>query len=83
MKMHIELYASLMAKLPPGNERFRRTLDVEEGANIQQIIDRFGITDEEAHIVLLNGHFICGEDRSQKLLQANDVVSIWPPVAGG
>ncbi len=83
MKMHLELYASLMEKLPPGKERFRRTLDVDDGTSIQQVIDRFRISNEEAHIVLLNGHFICGEDRSQKILQADDVVAIWPPVAGG
>ncbi len=83
MKMHLELYASLMAKLPPGSERFRRTLDVDQGTSVQHVIERFRIADEEAHIVLVNGHFVSGEDRSQHILEAGDVVSIWPPVAGG
>ncbi len=83
MKMHLELYASLMEKLPPGTERFRRTLDVADGTSVQQIIERFRISDEEAHIVLVNGHFIGGEARRERLLKADDVVAIWPPVAGG
>ena len=83
MKMHLELYASLMEKLPPGNDRFRRTIDVGEGTSVQQLIERFRIADEEAHIVLVNGHFVDGEERSQRILEAEDVVSIWPPVAGG
>ena len=83
MKMHLELYASLMEKLPPGNERFRRTLDVAEGTSVQQVIERFNISNEEAHLVLVNGHFVCGDDRPQRILEAEDVVSIWPPVAGG
>ncbi len=83
MKMYLELYASLMEKLPPGNERFRRTLDVSEGTSVQQVIERFNISDEEAHLVLVNGHFVCGDDRSQRILESEDVVSIWPPVAGG
>ena len=42
-----------------------------------------GIADEEAHIVLVNGHFVSSEDRSQRIIASGDVVSIWPPVAGG
>lgn len=83
MKMYLELYASLMDRLPPGTERFRRTIDVDEGTSLQQVIERFNISDEEAHIVLINGHFVCGEDRNARLVTADDVVSIWPPVAGG
>ncbi len=83
MKMQIELYASLMEYLPPGKERFRRDIEVPDGANVQQIIERFNISDEQAHIVLVNGHFVCGEDRSEHILSANDTVAIWPPVAGG
>ena len=83
MKMHLELYASLMEKLPPGNDRFRRTLEVDAGSSVQQVIERFRISDEEAHIVLVNGHFISAEDRRQRALEPEDVVAIWPPVAGG
>jgi len=30
----------------------------------------------------VNGKFVC-EDRNQHTLQEQDVLSIWPPVAGG
>ena len=83
MKMYIELYASLMDRLPPGRDRFRRTLNIDKGSTLQQIIDRFNLSAEEAHIVLVNGHFVCGEERQKHILKAEDVVSIWPPVAGG
>ena len=83
MKMHIELYASLMEHLPPGNERFRRDIEVPDGINVQHVIERFNITDEQAHIVLVNGHFVCGEDRNERVLAPNDTLAIWPPVAGG
>ena len=32
--------------------------------------------------VLVNGVFVC-EDRTQHILKEQDVLSIWPPVAGG
>ena len=82
MKMYIELYASLMPLLPPGNSRFRREIKVAEDAVVQDVIDRFNIPMEQAHIVLVNGKFVCDE-RDQCRLKEGDVLSIWPPVAGG
>lgn len=81
--MYLELYASLMELLPPGSERFRREIDVDDDTTLQQVIDRFRIPAEQAHIVLVNGHFVCGEDRHARTLKPSDTVSIWPPVAGG
>ena len=80
--MYIELYASLMKLLPPGKARFRREIKVDEGTTVQDVIDRFNIPMEQAHIVLVNGKFVC-EDRNQYKLEEGDVLSIWPPVAGG
>ena len=81
--MYIELYASLMSLLPPGKERFRREITVDNDNTVQQLIDRFRIPADQAHIVLVNGHFVCGDDRNEKQLCEGDTVSIWPPVAGG
>ncbi len=83
MKMNIELYASLMQYLPPGKERFRREIEVADDLPLQHLIEQLQISDEQAHIVLVNGHFVCGEARNEHRLQSNDTVSIWPPVAGG
>jgi sulfur carrier protein ThiS len=83
MKMYIEFYASLMKYLPPGNSRFRREVKVDESLILNRLIERYHILPEEAHIVLVNGLFVCGEDRDIRELQEGDVVSIWPPVAGG
>ena len=72
-----------MKYLPPGNSRFRRDIKVESGLKLKPLIDQYNISAEEAHIVLVNGRFVCGEDRAEHVLEENDVVSIWPPVAGG
>ncbi len=82
MKMYLELYASLMPLLPPGNLRFRREIKVADNAVVQDIIDQYNIPKEQAHIVLVNGKFVCNE-RDQHKLVSGDVLSIWPPVAGG
>lgn len=83
MKISIEFFASLMKYLPPGKSRFRREIRVDDGLRLQQLIDQYHITAEEAHIVLVNGTFVNVEDRAERELKENDVVSIWPPVAGG
>lgn len=82
MKMYLELYASLMPLLPPGNSRFRREIKIADNAVVQDIIDQYNIPKEQAHIVLVNGKFVCNE-RDQHKLVSGDVLSIWPPVAGG
>ncbi len=83
MQMFIEFYASLMPLLPPGGERFRREISVEAGTTVQQVIDRFGISAEQAHLVLVNGHFVNPDERNDKQLNEGDTVAVWPPVAGG
>ena len=80
--MHLELFASLMHLLPPGTSRHKREIKVAQGTSVQDVINEYRIPLELAHIVLVNGVFVC-EDRSSHILEAGDVLSIWPPVAGG
>ena len=84
MNINIEFYASLMKYLPPGNSRFRREVKVDDGITLSKLIQQYHISEQEAHLVLVNGHFVnCGEDRDSRELAEGDTVSIWPPVAGG
>ena len=83
MQINIEFYASLMKFLPPGKSRFRREVKVDDGLLLNRLIKQFHIPVAQAHIVLVNGHFVCGEDREGRALTEGDVISIWPPVAGG
>ncbi len=83
MNIHLELYASLMELLPPGKSRHRREIEIADGATVNEVISQVGIPDEQAHIVLVNGHFVCGSDRDTRTFEAGDVLAIWPPVAGG
>lgn len=83
MNMYIEFYASLMKYLPPGKSRFRRAIKVEDSLKLSRLIERFHILPEQAHLVLVNGLYVYAEAREGRELQEGDVVSIWPPVAGG
>jgi sulfur carrier protein ThiS len=83
MQINIEFYASLMQYLPPGKSRFRREVRVDDGLRLDRLIQQFRIPVEMAHIVLVNGRFVNPEDRAERELVEGEVVSIWPPVAGG
>ena len=80
--MHLELFASLIHLLPSGTSRHKREIKIAEGTSVQNVIDEYNIPLESAHIVLVNGVFVC-DDRNQHILKESDVLSIWPPVAGG
>jgi molybdopterin converting factor small subunit len=83
MNVNIEFYASLMKYLPPGKSRFRREIKVDDGMILGRLIEQFHISAAQAHIVLVNGHYVDSEHRESRELVEGDVVSIWPPVAGG
>jgi sulfur carrier protein ThiS len=84
MKVTLKLYASLTSCLPPE----RRTsnfvvIEAPDGSTIAQIVEPFGLPPKSVHLVLVNGHFVPPEERASRALVENDVLAIWPPIAGG
>lgn len=84
MQITFKLYASLGEYLPADRRRGNElSLDVQEGATIEQVIAPFGLPPKLVHLVLINGVFIPPAERATRALVAGDVLAIWPPVAGG
>lgn len=84
MKITFKLYATLQHLLPPGAVKNAVEIEVSESATLNEIIDRFKVPRDLAHLVLVNGVFHCRSDRDlPQALKENDVLAIWPPVAGG
>jgi len=84
MKIKFKLYATLQDLLPAGAVKNAVDIDVADDVSLNELIDRFKVPRDLAHLVLVNGVFHCKEDRDKRqTLVENDVVAIWPPVAGG
>lgn len=84
MKITFKLYATLQHLLPVGALKNAVPIEVSEGASLNNIIDQYQVPRELAHLVLVNGVFQCTTDRDKSgVLKENDVLAIWPPVAGG
>lgn len=84
MVITLKLYATLTDLLPPGSSQNRAEIEVDDQVSLNEIIVRFRVPRELAHLVLLNGVFICDTDRDERgVLKPGDTLAIWPPVAGG
>lgn len=80
MRIDLRLFASLRKKLPPGSPRGRCDLELPEGSTLGDVLARMDIPHASAHMVLVNGD----HDRDfNRVLYDGDVLSIFPPVAGG
>lgn len=84
MKITFKLFASLTDYLPQQSRYSNQVeLEVVSGATIKQVIEPFGLPEKMVHLVLVNGRYIAPEDRATLALQPDDVLAIWPPIAGG
>lgn len=89
MQVVFKLFANLSDWLPrevDGRKRVDNNqiaVDVPEGMALSELIDRFALPRQLAHLVLVNGVFVPPGERSSHLLREGDEVAIWPPVAGG
>jgi molybdopterin converting factor small subunit len=83
MMVTLKLYASLGAFLPQHAERNQAAVEIEEGATIRELLDRYNVPPQSCHLVLLNGIFQAPAVRTSTALKPGDTVAVWPPVAGG
>ncbi len=83
MKITLKLYATLGDLLPDHARQNMVEIEVAEDATPNQVIDEFKVPQELVHLVLLNGRYVEPEQRDQSILQPDDALAIWPPIAGG
>ena len=79
MRVEVRLFATLARYLPHDNEGGATSLDVAEGSTVADVASALGIPAHLSRIVLVNDRD-AGDDRR---LAAGDVVTLFPPLAGG
>ena len=79
MDIEVKLFATLRDYLPKGSSRFSCKMEVDGQTRVQDILERLRIPEEIPKIILING--VHGKKEQQ--LKDGDVLSIFPPVAGG
>ena len=79
MRVEVRLFATLAAFLPSDGRDGTAELEIPEGSTVTDVARRLGIPPDLARVVLVNGRDIGSEAR----LTSRDVVTIFPPLAGG
>jgi len=79
MKVEVKLFANFREFLPPGTKEYSVFLEVEEGTSIGQVLEILKISETIPMLTLVNGMHQKFEDP----LHSGDVLSLFPPVAGG
>jgi molybdopterin converting factor small subunit len=77
--VEVSLFATLGAYLPPSAVGDSVILDVPEGATVGQVLELLGIPEDLDCLRVVNGH----DAPLEQPLQSGDVLSMFPPLAGG
>lgn len=83
MKITLKLYASFGQYLPSGARNNTILISVADNISVHAVLDIYGVPLREAHLVVVNGVFVCESERDTHLLKASDTLAVWPAVAGG
>lgn len=79
MEIEVKLFATLRDYLPRGSSRFSCKMEIDGRTRVQDILSNLKIPDDIPKIILVNG--IHG--KKEQILKEGDVLSVFPPVAGG
>lgn len=75
----MHLFATLAAYLPAGGDGDSVTLEVADGTTVAEVVRVLKIPDDLDCLRVVNGHDAPSEHR----LADGDVLSLFPPLAGG
>jgi molybdopterin converting factor small subunit len=79
VRVEVQLFATFARYLPPHQQSGPTLVDVAAGSTVVDVVRALGIPAELSRIVLVNGQ----EAEETEALHAGDVVTLFPPLAGG
>ena len=79
MTVEIRLFASLRKFLPANAKGKRAKIDVSNPATVSTVLQKLSIPEAVTAVMLVNGR----QAKVDTELSPDDVVAIFPPVAGG
>jgi molybdopterin converting factor small subunit len=79
VRVEVRLFATLTAFLPPHGRNGVAEFELPDGGTVADVTRGLGLPPDLARVVLVNGH----DAGSESPLAPSDVVTIFPPLAGG
>jgi sulfur-carrier protein len=79
MRVQARLYATLRACLPEGVSGNALSVELPDGATLEDLLRQLGLPQDEVKVTFVNGRI-----RSRDwVLQPGDDVGVFPPIGGG
>ena len=79
MDIDLRLFANLTEYLPPGAKGRQARIAVPEGTTVVEVLDQLGIPRTLAKLIMIDGV----HQQPDAMLREGNVLSIFPPLAGG
>ena len=79
MNIEVRLYATFRDFLPPGSSNFGMMKSLDKETTIAELAKEIGLPEDVPKIVIVNG----SHAELDRVLEDGDVVSLFPPLAGG
>ena len=79
MEVKVKLFSTLRDYLPKDSDGKSCQIEIDEKTTIEQILTQMNVPEEIPKIILVNGL----QGSTDQTLKDGDVLSIFPPVAGG
>ncbi len=79
----LKLFAALQDRLPPGSVNHTMELEVEPGTTPADVVRKMQIPEQLAHLIMIEGQHLTREEVRSRQLREGEVMSIFPPIAGG
>ena len=79
MEVQVKLFATLRDYLPKDSDGKSCKMEIEDTTTIEQIMAQLRLPEDIPKIILVNGL----QGSADQTLKPGDVLSIFPPVAGG
>lgn len=83
MQIRVKLFATFRQYLPEKAGSEGVLLEIGEHATPLQVLQRLGVPVDAIHLVLINGEYIKPQRRQEAVFHDQDVLAVWPAVAGG
>ncbi len=79
MKIKVKLFATLRHHLPPNAENSACEVELPDGSCVNAVMELFKLPPEIPKIILIHGI----QKDAETELKDGDILSIFPPIAGG
>ena len=83
MEIPVKLFGALRHYLPAGSGFNSCSIDLDEGASLDALLDKVPVPRDKPYMVLLNDTKVSEEQYPDTVIQDGDDVVLLPPIKGG